>query len=241
MNTMAAATSIALGARALSLTINAPTLAGELAIARATACIASGRAQRLLAGGVDENDPFVGEVLRRLGADLGVRGEGAGISRARILGGGASPRRAYSRRNPRRGGGGAPGPATRDRARPPLAGGGASASARRPRPEQDRLCLRVGERRPPAGRLGRRSGRVAAPHRPPASALSMSPATTPEWVPCAWEPRRGLPAPAYSRWFPLTQRRLQPRSARINHRGTRAQRGTGSSQVAIVVGPPPPA
>ena len=77
MNTMAAATTITLRARGLSLTINAPTISGELAIARAAACVAAGRAERLLAGGVDEVAPFVGEMLGQMDVDLGARGEGA--------------------------------------------------------------------------------------------------------------------------------------------------------------------
>ncbi len=77
MNTMAAATSIALQARGLSLTINAPGISGELAIARAAASIAAGRAVRLLAGGVDELDPYVVEMLGRMGVDGRGRGEGA--------------------------------------------------------------------------------------------------------------------------------------------------------------------
>jgi 3-oxoacyl-[acyl-carrier-protein] synthase II len=77
MNTMAAAISIALQARGLSLTVNAPSIPGELAVARAAASIAAGRAERLLAGGVDELDPYVVEVLARLGAPASGRGEGA--------------------------------------------------------------------------------------------------------------------------------------------------------------------
>jgi 3-oxoacyl-[acyl-carrier-protein] synthase II len=77
MNTMAAATSIALQARGLSLTINAPGIPGELAVARAAASIAAGRASRLLAGGADELDPYVVEVLERLGVEARGRGEGA--------------------------------------------------------------------------------------------------------------------------------------------------------------------
>jgi len=77
MNTMAAATSIALQARGLSLTINAPGIPGELAVARAAASIAARRAERLLAGGVDELDPYVVEMLGRMGVESGGRGEGA--------------------------------------------------------------------------------------------------------------------------------------------------------------------
>ena len=77
MNTMAAATSIALQARELSLTINAPGIPGELAVARAAASIAAGRAERLLAGGVDELDPYVVETLGTMGVEARGRGEGA--------------------------------------------------------------------------------------------------------------------------------------------------------------------
>jgi 3-oxoacyl-(acyl-carrier-protein) synthase len=79
MNTMAAATSIVLKARGLSLTINAPTIAGELAVARAGALIAAGRMECLLAGGVDEGDPCVSSTLEELGVASGTRGEGAGF------------------------------------------------------------------------------------------------------------------------------------------------------------------
>jgi 3-oxoacyl-[acyl-carrier-protein] synthase II len=76
MNTMAATTAIAVAARELSLTINVPGVAGELAVARAAAAVASGRLDAVLAGGVDELDPLVVELLEALG-DEGVRGEGA--------------------------------------------------------------------------------------------------------------------------------------------------------------------
>ncbi len=59
-----------------ALTLNAPTVAGELAVARAAAAVASGRADAVLAGGVDELDPLVAEMLDALG-DQGLRGEGA--------------------------------------------------------------------------------------------------------------------------------------------------------------------
>jgi 3-oxoacyl-(acyl-carrier-protein) synthase len=77
MNTMAAAVAIALEARGISLTINAPGIPGELAVARAAASIGEGRAERLLAGGVDELEPCVAEVLAKLGVDTARRGEGA--------------------------------------------------------------------------------------------------------------------------------------------------------------------
>jgi 3-oxoacyl-(acyl-carrier-protein) synthase len=77
MNTMAAATAIAVQAREASLTINAPTVAGELAIARASAMVAAGRVSAALAGGVDEVDPTVAAALADAGAPLVGRGEGA--------------------------------------------------------------------------------------------------------------------------------------------------------------------
>jgi 3-oxoacyl-[acyl-carrier-protein] synthase II len=76
MNTMAATAAIGVGARELALTLNAPTVAGELAVARAAAAVASGRVDAALAGGVDELNPFVAETLSGLGA-AGRRGEGA--------------------------------------------------------------------------------------------------------------------------------------------------------------------
>ena len=77
MNTMAAATAIALTARDVSLTIAAPTVAGELAIARAAASVAAGRVSVVLAGGVDELDPLVAAVLNEAGGAFAPRGEGA--------------------------------------------------------------------------------------------------------------------------------------------------------------------
>src|SRR6185503_2286933 len=69
MNTMAATTAIAVASRELSLTINVPTVAGELAVARAAAAVAGGRVDAVLAGGVDEVDPLVAEMLDALGDD----------------------------------------------------------------------------------------------------------------------------------------------------------------------------
>jgi 3-oxoacyl-[acyl-carrier-protein] synthase II len=77
MNTMAAATAIAVGAREATLTLNAPTVAGELAVARAAASIAAGRAERVIAGGVDELDTLRSEMLGELGAPDDTRSEGA--------------------------------------------------------------------------------------------------------------------------------------------------------------------
>ena len=76
MNTMAATTAIAVAARELALTINVPTVPGELAIARGAAAVAGGRVDAVLAGGVDEVDPLVAEMLDVLG-DEALRGEGA--------------------------------------------------------------------------------------------------------------------------------------------------------------------
>jgi 3-oxoacyl-[acyl-carrier-protein] synthase II len=77
MNTMAAATAIAVGARQATLTLNAPAVAGELALARAAASIAAGRAERVIAGGVDELDGLRAGMLRELGATDDARSEGA--------------------------------------------------------------------------------------------------------------------------------------------------------------------
>lgn len=76
MNTMASAATIAVGARARSLTLNAPGVAGHLAVVHAAAAVAAGRVEAALAGGVDEADAFVAETLAGLGAP-GPRGEGA--------------------------------------------------------------------------------------------------------------------------------------------------------------------
>jgi 3-oxoacyl-[acyl-carrier-protein] synthase II len=77
MNTMAATTAIAVGARELALTLNAATVAGELAVARAAAAVASGQAPAVLAGGVDEIDAVVEQVLPALGLGADRLGEGA--------------------------------------------------------------------------------------------------------------------------------------------------------------------
>lgn len=79
MNTMAAATAIAVTAKDLSLTLNAPTVAGELAIARAAAAVRAGRIEACLAGGADEPPRLVLDTFREAGAGDAVRGEGAGF------------------------------------------------------------------------------------------------------------------------------------------------------------------
>jgi 3-oxoacyl-(acyl-carrier-protein) synthase len=65
MNTMAAVAAIALGIRGPSITVNARGVAGELAVARAAALVAAGRAPAALAGGVDEISPSVFDFLCR--------------------------------------------------------------------------------------------------------------------------------------------------------------------------------
>ena len=77
MNTMASATAIAVPARGAALTLNVRTVGGELAVARAAHTVAAGRLDVALAGGVDERDLLVDEMLAALGAGSEVRGEGA--------------------------------------------------------------------------------------------------------------------------------------------------------------------
>jgi 3-oxoacyl-[acyl-carrier-protein] synthase II len=77
MNTMAAATAIAVGARGMALTLNAIGVAGELAVARAVRAVAGGEVDAALAGGVDELDARVGWALGQAGAVDEGRGEGA--------------------------------------------------------------------------------------------------------------------------------------------------------------------
>src|SRR5262249_62244155 len=57
MNTMAATTAIAVSAKELSLTLNVPTVAGELAIARGAAAVRAGRVGTWLAGGAAAAPP----------------------------------------------------------------------------------------------------------------------------------------------------------------------------------------
>jgi len=77
MNAMVATCAIAVGAREMALTLNAPSVAGELAVARGAAAVAAGRVPAVLAGGVDEIAPLVECALDELGASAQVRGEGA--------------------------------------------------------------------------------------------------------------------------------------------------------------------
>lgn len=77
MNTMASVAAIGIGAKAPTVTLNQPTVAGDVAIARAVALIVAGRAEAVAAGGVDE----ICEVVYRRLAEMGVlspmRGGGA--------------------------------------------------------------------------------------------------------------------------------------------------------------------
>ena len=68
MNTMASVAAIAVGARAPSVTLNQPTIVGDLAVARAAAIVARGDAEAAVAGGVDEICPLVYRHLQGLGA-----------------------------------------------------------------------------------------------------------------------------------------------------------------------------
>jgi len=77
MNAMAAVAAIAVEAQAPSITINQPTVVGDLAVARAAALVASGAADAALAGGVDEISEVAYRQLAALGAlsPMGGRGE----------------------------------------------------------------------------------------------------------------------------------------------------------------------
>jgi 3-oxoacyl-[acyl-carrier-protein] synthase II len=77
MNAMTAATAIAVRARELSLTLNAPTVAGELAVAQASLAVGGGRVDAVLAGGVDQVDDGLRELLARGGARVERGSEGA--------------------------------------------------------------------------------------------------------------------------------------------------------------------
>lgn len=90
MNTMASTAAIALTARELSLTIDAPGIAGEIAIARAAAFVAAGRIPAALAGGVDELDPAVAAVLAEARGGFAVRGEAAAFVVLESLAGAAA-------------------------------------------------------------------------------------------------------------------------------------------------------
>jgi 3-oxoacyl-(acyl-carrier-protein) synthase len=77
MNTMASLAAIAVSAKGPSVTLNQPTVAGDLAIARATGLIMAGRADAVVAGGVDEFNESVYRRLAALGALSPMRSDGA--------------------------------------------------------------------------------------------------------------------------------------------------------------------
>ncbi len=77
MNTMASVAAIVIGAKAPSVTLNQPTVAGDLAIARAAALIRAGRAEAVVAGGVDEICEVVYRRLAEMGALSPMRRDGA--------------------------------------------------------------------------------------------------------------------------------------------------------------------
>jgi len=68
MNTMASIAAIAIGAKAPSITVNQATLAGDLAVARGARLVADGRAEAVVAGGVDELFEDVYRRLSQMGA-----------------------------------------------------------------------------------------------------------------------------------------------------------------------------
>jgi 3-oxoacyl-[acyl-carrier-protein] synthase II len=68
MNTMASIAAIAIGAKAPSITVNQATLAGDLAVARGARLVADGRAEAVVAGGVDELFEDVYRRLSQIGA-----------------------------------------------------------------------------------------------------------------------------------------------------------------------------
>jgi 3-oxoacyl-[acyl-carrier-protein] synthase II len=77
MNTMASMAAIAIGARGPSVTLNQLTVAGDLAVARAVALVQAGRAEAVVAGGVDEIYEVTYLRLAELGALSPMRGTGA--------------------------------------------------------------------------------------------------------------------------------------------------------------------
>jgi len=77
MNTMASLAAISIGAKGPSVTLNQPTVAGDLAIARAVALIQAGRADAVVAGGVDEVYEAVYQRLAEMGVLSPMRGQGA--------------------------------------------------------------------------------------------------------------------------------------------------------------------
>jgi 3-oxoacyl-[acyl-carrier-protein] synthase II len=78
MNTMASIAAIAIGAKAPSITVNQAVLAGDLAVARGARLVADGRAEAVVAGGVDELFHDVYERLAQMGALSPMRGRPGG-------------------------------------------------------------------------------------------------------------------------------------------------------------------
>ena len=76
MNTMASLAAIAVNAKGPSVTLNQPTVAGDLAIGRAAGLIFAGRADAVVAGGVDEFNESVYRRLAALGALSPMRSDG---------------------------------------------------------------------------------------------------------------------------------------------------------------------
>jgi 3-oxoacyl-(acyl-carrier-protein) synthase len=76
MNTMASMAAISVEAKGPTITLNQPTVAGDLAIARAVALIRAGRADAAVAGGVDEIYESVYRKLAEMGALSPMRGMG---------------------------------------------------------------------------------------------------------------------------------------------------------------------
>jgi 3-oxoacyl-[acyl-carrier-protein] synthase II len=244
MNTMAATTAIAVNAREMSLTLTVPAVAGELAVARATAAVVSGRVPRALAGGVDDGDPFVEEVLSALAATGEARSEGAAAvlveslaaataRGARVLGeirGVAwgtlpAPRYGIGRRAASRAiveAAGAAGLALED-----LGWIYTSASGDRARDawETRVLASALAPRQLPATALGRRLGQHAG-----LGVLRVAAA--------AWTARSGLlamaaPASGVEVAAATGPSRVRPGAGLVHGLGR------GGTQVALVVGPPP--
>ena len=167
MNTMASIAAIAIGAKAPSITVNQATLAGDLAVARGARLIADGRADAVVAGGVDELFEDVYRRLSQMGALSPMRsrragglppvragsqrpgaGRGRDVPRARGARGRAGPGRAHRGRDRGDGLGQRADRAAHRRRparRPRLAG---RPAAPRPRFRGLRALLRSGQRRP---------------------------------------------------------------------------------------------
>jgi 3-oxoacyl-[acyl-carrier-protein] synthase II len=76
MNAMGAAAAIEIGAKGPTVTVNQATVAGDLAVARGVALVVAGRAETVVAGGVDELYVTVHRQLARMGALSPAQGSG---------------------------------------------------------------------------------------------------------------------------------------------------------------------